>query len=93
MAISPAACVAFAETRRVGIPCVPDPMAQIIEIQRMAARGRPLTKEDRLARQVIANHLTFSPEVYNFLVFGETEKALHKAPAPATPTPHRLKEI
>ena len=65
-------------------------MTQLIELQRMSARRFPLAKEDRLDRQVIANHLTLASAVYNFLVFGETYQALRKAPAPAFPL--RIKE-
>ena len=43
----------------------------LMTLQAMAIHGAPLTHEDRIARQVIANRLSLPPEVYNFLVFGE----------------------
>ena len=45
----------------------------MIRLQRLAITGAPLTREDRLARQSLASHLSLSPELYNLLVFGETE--------------------
>ena len=43
----------------------------MINLQRLAITGAPLTREDRMARQVLANRLSLSPELYNLLVFGE----------------------
>ena len=43
----------------------------MLGLQRLAITGPPLTREDRLARQTLANRLALSPELYNLLVFGE----------------------
>ena len=51
----------------------------LLQLQLMAISGAPLTREDRLARQVIANRLSLPPDVYNYLVFGE------QIPATAAP--------
>ena len=45
--------------------------ARLLSLHQMALTGPPLSREDRLARQVIANQLSLTPEVYNSLVFGE----------------------
>ena len=49
-----------------------DDTQAMIRLQRMALAGTPVTREDRLARQALANRLTLAPEIYNMLVFGET---------------------
>ena len=51
----------------------PDETQTMIRLQRLALTGAPVTREDRLARQVLANRLHLAPEIYNMLVFGETE--------------------
>ena len=40
-------------------------------LNRMASQCPPLTYEDRIARQALANGLLIPPEVYNYLRFGE----------------------
>ena len=50
-----------------------DDTQAMIRLQRMALTGAPITREDRLARQTLANRLTLAPEIYNMLVFGETD--------------------
>ena len=45
----------------------------MIALHKLALTGPPLTREDRLARQVMANTLSLTPALYNLLVFGETD--------------------
>ena len=54
---------------------VPDEFAKMLTLQQLAMRGAPLSREDRVARQVIANQLHLSPQMYNYLVFGESDTA------------------
>ena len=54
---------------------VPDEYAKMAALQQLAMRGAPLSREDRVARQIIANQLQLSPGMYNFLVFGESDTA------------------
>ena len=60
----------------------------LMTLQKLAITGAPLTREDRLARQVIANRLQLPPNVYNFLVFGEQDTAspIRALTAPGTET-------
>ena len=48
-----------------------DDARTMLNLQRLAMTGAPLTREDRMARQTLANRLSLSPELYNLLVFGE----------------------
>ena len=52
----------------------PSETQTMIALQRLALTGPPLTREDRLARQSLANRLTLSPQLYNLLVLGEDEE-------------------
>ena len=52
---------------------VEDSFSQLISLQQLAMSGAPLTREGRLARQTIASSLQLSPQMYNYLVFGEVE--------------------
>ena len=52
---------------------------------RLASQGPPLTYEDRIMRQQLANGLTIPPEVYNYLCFGEG--IVHPAPPVTVPEP------
>ena len=51
----------------------PDHFQDLKTLHQMAMAGAPLTREDRLARQVIDNALSPGPEIYNFLVFGDVD--------------------
>ena len=67
----------------------------MLRLQRLAITGAPLTREDRLARQTLASRLSLSPELYNLLVFGESEdtdpftieSGTESAPLPLAPDP------
>ena len=52
---------------------LPDRGNVMLRPHKLALAGPPLSREDRLARQVLANGLSLSPQVYNLLVFGESE--------------------
>ena len=45
----------------------------MMTLQNIATRGAPLTREGRLSRHALASALMLSPEVYNYLAFGERE--------------------
>ena len=63
----------------------PNETQTMMALHRLAFTGAPLTREDRIARQSLANQLTLSPELYNLLVFGEEEEGSH--PAAVTDAP------
>ena len=53
----------------------PPEQQTLLALRKLALTGPPLNREDRLARQVMANRLSLTPELYNLLVFGETDDA------------------
>ena len=68
-------------------------------VHRMAMAGPPLSREDRLARQALANRLHLDPQICNMLVFGETPDDTGRpaltdtatcAPPPAQTNPQSL---
>lgn len=65
-----------------------------MEMRKMALRGPPIAREDRLARQTMESRLSLTPEIYNLLAIGEIEdtdppvRTCHPAfelPPPAPP--------
>ena len=50
----------------------PDDSAAMMALRRLALPGPPLTREDRISRQDLADRLALPPELYNLLVFGES---------------------
>ena len=62
-------------------PAVSSQSQEMFKLHRLALRGPPLSREDRLARQTLAAHLSLSPELYNMLVFGESSDTEESAPS------------
>ena len=60
----------------------------------MAMAGAPLTREDRRARQVVANKLSLPSDLYIFLDFGgkPDRPAIPAIAAPAPDNPSPLRE-
>ena len=58
-----------------------DEFMKMMALQQLAMRGPPITRDDRMARQVIANQLHLSPQMYNFLVFGEQDTDTNLPPS------------
>ena len=50
-------------------------------LRKLAIRGAPHTREDRLTRRIMARALYLSPNLYNYIAFGE--KDADSPPAPA----------
>ena len=59
----------------------PDTSGALAKLHRMAMTGPPTTRDERLARQAISNQLALSAELYNMLVFGETEDPTIASPS------------
>ena len=43
----------------------------LLRLRKLALTGPPISREDRIDRQVMANRLSLTPQLYNLLVFGE----------------------
>ena len=52
-----------------------DSFTHSVALQKLAMHRAPLTRGDRLARQMLAIQLQLPPKMYNYLVFGETDAA------------------
>ena len=48
----------------------------MLALRKMALRGHPINRRDRLARQTMAYRLSLTPWLYNFLVFGGAKTLL-----------------
>ena len=45
----------------------------MLKLQKLETKCQPLTHEDRLVRKTMANQMPLPPELYNLLVFGESD--------------------
>ena len=66
----------------------------MLALRNLSLGGAPLTRVDRLARQAMDSSLMLSPQLYNNLVFGETDTyASAPARADRPPPRRRLEEV
>ena len=63
----------------------PDDSRSLLALRKLALTGPPITRGDRLARQTMGNSLSLSLELYNLLVFCETDDT-----APGSTAPPRI---
>ena len=54
----------------------------MLQLRKLSLAGPPSTREDRAARQTMANSLDLAHAIYNALVFGETPMAPGNVTAP-----------